>query len=226
MPQKSAIFAKTAPHSRRSPPAAWKESLRKACLDRARQRWMHKDQQQEHNYTANQIIAWEMQQKGVSVTGDSAQDDKDWQRSHDGFCMTEEEWIDLLDQVEGELERIRNEQEIEQQDDYLDHQIASYEASQHDSGTICPICWDGRLTLTPGNDIVCPNHMGGSCSMRLPVVTVNGQGSLQLLRETLQQTIQHHSLACHGPVSFQLGPDGTCLIANCSVCGGSQHIRI
>ncbi|GKY99452.1 hypothetical protein MPSEU_000899700 [Mayamaea pseudoterrestris] len=237
-PSKLATSTKVIPHSRRSPPAAWKESLRRACMDRARQRFagqpLHEQPQQ---YSAEQIIASELHLSEAYVKGEFHDNndyelrrdyDREWQRCDERLCMTEEEWIDLLEQVACELELTRTQHAVDDQDSYLEQQIANFEKWQQgrseeddELGTSCPICYNGRLITTDSGEIVCSDSMDGSCNMRVSMF----QPSLPNFREKLQQTIESHSISCSGTVTFQMGPERAFLIAVCTVCHESQPVR-
>lgn len=153
------------------------------------------------------------------------------QTGHDGseYSMAEEEWIALLEQVEREMQQAQMEQALEEQDMYLEHQVASYEQWQLEArsapdklaeGTPCPLCSDGNLLTTGLNDIVCPNYMDESCHFRM----VNASISLSGLHKTLQNTIEQHSKACSGTVSFHFEPASQVLLACCPVCQGTQQL--
>jgi hypothetical protein len=229
--------AKDTAYSKRSPPAAWKDSLRRACFDRIRQQRTNHNPHQPPSpqLSAQQVVAYESRQQGVSVRWPVVENHRhgnlliydevdSLSMIPTNYSMSEEEWIELLEEVEQELDRSRCEHILLEQDIYLEDQIADYERWQQEKEdselTIpCPICY-GRLSQTAANEIVCPNSMDGSCSMQL----LDTRVSLPELSDALQETIERHAVACSGIFAFERL--GERLVATCSTCLGRDEVDI
>jgi hypothetical protein len=150
-------------------------------------------------------------------------------KNHDdeGYNMSEEEWVLLLEEIEHELEEAAMDRQLQDQDTFLEDQIAYYEQlheNENDESMVvlCPVCQEARLVQTAANEIVCPNSMDGSCSMRL----TRCSSTLLILKELLRSTIEHHSMACTGLASFDVDGTGSYIRATCTVCQGSIQLNV
>jgi len=271
---------------KRTPTASWKDDLRRACLDRARQRRGQQRRSSEQGITipddphiidspndeesdyynertsARELIQQELNQyrlitvltpgppeRGRTNTRNALnendaqtftehQDDE----YHQHYSMTEEEWIELIQEVEEEMERaeaIQLEQVLElerHEEQYWQEQISEFDDHEYNDddgayyGTqvkvVCPICHEANLTESAQGDVVCPNHMDGSCSLLLS--PRNGL-TRQSLCHALSLAYQEHARYCNGNLFFEMkygmgdcGPDH--LNAVCSGCQSVQQV--
>ena len=157
------------------------------------------------------------------------------------FVLTEDEVIDLMEDIEREWkqhqEKLLEEEmnRIENEEQALYESIAEYEQwredgngdGTQDSAVLCPVCQEAYLTTSDtwemGSDIVCPNHMDGSCALRLEP---RPGLSLTSLKERLAHAISTHVDVCSHPISFHVSSEvisDDCLLSllwgTCSVCG-------
>jgi hypothetical protein len=202
------------PH-KRTPTAALKESLRKSCLKRARNRRNKQD--------ARCIVRDELEQHGMSVDSPCSEASE--------YRISEQEWIELLEMVEQEYEQAQLQQWTETEEQhaaqeeyeqrYLLEQANDFDEWQaqqlheEESFVLCPICQDANLLQTD-EGILCPNHMDGYCSLQLSRPLLQ----LETLRELLRLTFDRHGSHCSGKLSFQVAasPADTTLVAVCSTC--------
>ena len=157
----------------------------------------------------------------------------------DGLVLTEDEVIELMDEIEREWkqhqQRILEDEmdRIEKEEQALFDTIAEYEQWTDDDSNavivLCPLCREANLTTSQcsemGDDIVCPNHMDGSCAFRL-----EARSGLDLtgLKERLAHAIATHAEICsHHDISFQVSNEVSSdddyrlslLWGTCAVCG-------
>ena len=157
------------------------------------------------------------------------------------LVMTEDEVFDLMEEIEREWkqhqEKLLEEEmdRIENEEQALYETIADYEREEEgiDDGdgpsdaVLCPLCQEANLTTSHcsemGNDIVCPNHMDGSCALRLEA---RSGLDLSSLKERLAQTILSHAEICTRTLTFQMSHEYTSedchlslLWGTCSTCG-------
>lgn len=273
---------------KRTPTASWKDDLRRACLDRARQRRRQERQRPSseqaitlrndprirdypdddepgyycHETSAQALIQEELNQFRVTVRTPSQpergtnharrkelrRDDHNFNNDHQHYSMTEEEWIELIQEVEEEMERaeaLQLEQALEldrSEEQYWQEQIAHFDEHEYNDyddddyhdyndGTqvtvVCPICHEANLTETTHGDVVCPNHMDGSCLLHLS--PRNGL-TRQSLCHALSLAYQEHARYCNGNLFFEMEysmaecPSGHHLNAVCSVCQYVQRV--
>lgn len=156
----------------------------------------------------------------------------------DVLVMTEDEVFDLMEEIEREWKQ-QNEKLLEEEMDRIENEqqalyatIADYERDEAvindgDAVVLCPLCQEANLTTSQcteiGDDIVCPNQMDESCSLRLEA---RSGLDLSSLRERLAQTISSHAEICNCTITFQMSHEYTsedCHLAllwgTCSVCG-------
>jgi hypothetical protein len=222
-------------------------------------------------------------------------------RSNEEFVMTNEEWLDLLRQVQDELdidldgldnvdldpegwsetEEARLLEEARAEQAYWDGAAEEWMAREEESdlskapGTttseldeegqstevVCPVCQEARLSFVMNEceaaeangalnatngcvsgSIVCPNHMDGSCSMRIDNVPLLRSGTNRLGQvrdptsyvgqhgmETLRQRLSHLSYehggsTCTHPLAFEVTDQ--VLHARCAYCGGSKSVLL
>jgi len=218
---------------KRTPVASksWKENLRQACLHRVRQRRSSPEAltDNEDMLSPRLLVEHELREHGVMLISPFA--DRNQQHFTPQVVdhhISEEELFELLQEVEEEMQRsdglyleemIKNARDQEQ---YLENQIADYQqweeskTVQASIQVLCPICQEANLTKTPNGDIVCPNHMDGSCAFYL----ADKQGtSLFDLRERLRQAYeQHNAHHCQNSLCFEITPETSELLALCSAC--------
>lgn len=136
------------------------------------------------------------------------------------YCMTEEEWYELLQDVEDDLKRAEEAQLDDMLDDerrYLEEQVADYERWQEQEeedrrrgrcvvdgdgadhislsfghAVVCPLCQDAPLAQTPDGSLTCPNRMDGSCPLHLEA---RPGLSLSSLRHSLAAAFDEHNNA-------------------------------
>jgi hypothetical protein len=111
---------------------------------------------------------------------------------------------------------------------HFEDQIADFQdwedSSRWDDLVLCPVCKDANLISLSEHSVVCPNHMHGSCALRLEGYTI---GVLSNLRERLQTAYEVHSYTCSSPLEFvvQKRDNGVMmLVATCSMC--DSHVSI
>jgi hypothetical protein len=263
-------------------------------------------------------------QQQQSAASASASSPANSNRSNDEFVMTNEEWLDLLRQVQDELdidwdgmdgngcgandsegwseaedERLLEQARAEQahwdgmaeewmarevEPDLSDdpsgkqsawpasagqvtttsqlEQVVEEDARFATADVVCPVCQEARLSLVTNeceaaeaNDalnatnggvsgsIVCPNHMDGSCSMRIDNVPLLRSGTSRLgqdgdptssvvgqhAMETLRRRLGHLSYevggsTCTHPLAFEVTDQ--VLHARCAYCGGSKSVLL
>lgn len=137
-----------------------------------------------------------------------------------GFVMTEDEVIALMEEIEKEWKQFEEqllEEElyrIQGEERAVWDSIAEYEQwtdNSNDTEAVpCPLCQEANLTTSQAcemsdnnnnNTIVCPNYMDGSCRMRLEA---RPGLSLPHLQEALATAIHNHALDCPHPLAFEV----------------------
>lgn len=203
---------------------AWKSKLKQACLERARKR----QRSDEELASPSAMIAHEMQQQRVRLQLD--EDPMDDFDEAEYYCMTEDEWIELLEEVEEEMERAKAQwldQVIEDERNQIEQQVADFEywqeADGEEEGVFCPVCKDASLSLSMDGSIVCPNAMDGSCAVQL---SYRPGLDLDTLRSLLSSAYEQHGRHCLEPLGFDTvvrGPE-TMLRAVCLECQTCHEI--
>ena len=210
----------------------WKEKLRTACLDRAREKRRRTPVKKVHEQvqSARLLIEKEMIEQGIVLSSpctvspdvDSMEETprlSSPETPHASDFISEEELFELLSQVEAELEKVDTLQ-LEEMLEFvhgdqmdLEERIADYQEWEESSKTqqveavLCPICSECNLLQSlPSHRLVCPNHMDGSCDFDLP--NPNNL-SLQDLRERLHLAYEHHASYCLGSLSFRVLNDSS-----------------
>jgi hypothetical protein len=198
----------------------WKEDLRQSCLIQARKK---------RRTSALHVVEHELGHYRVQVasavnTPDRPSSSSQQQNNVDNeedYLISEDEWIELLEEVENEIERSNVEQHALEQERYeelhthLEEQIADYELwsnREEEEGVVCPVCNNADLIQNHSGEVVCPC---GLCAVNL------GKKRLDSLRQTLQRAYEDHSIYCGGPLTFRVASasDGeTCIEAVCSEC--------
>jgi hypothetical protein len=252
-----------------------------------------------------------------SATSTSLPSPANSNRLNEEFVMTNEEWLDLLRQVQDELdtdldgmdetghgvdldpegwseteearlleearaeqaywegmaeEWMAREEEPDLSDDPSGKQSSrsasagqmttTSQLEQVEEDVVCPVCQEARLSFVMNEceaaeasgalnatngcffgSIVCPNHMDGSCSMRIdnvpllrsgtsrlgqdgdPTLYVGGQHALETLRRRLSHlSYDHGGSTCTHPLAFEVTDQ--VLHARCAYCGGSKSVLL
>jgi hypothetical protein len=219
--------------------------------------------------------------------------------NNDEFVMTNEEWLDLLRQVQDELdidtdgvdnvdlnpdgwseteeERLLEEARAEQAywdgmaEEWMEREggadlskapgttTSELDDEGQSTEVVCPVCQEACLSFVanewdeaeqddanegsgcgPSGSIVCPNHMDGSCSMRIdsvplhsrtkgqdgdPTSSVVGQHAMETLRRRLGHlSYEHGGSTCTHPLAFEVTDQ--VLHARCAYCGGSKSVLL
>ena len=215
---------------------AWKESLRKACLDRARKRRLTSKTFSDILKPARLLIEEEMVQQGVSLVSPCIDSHSTPQlRSLDNslttdepmhatnllsamsapestYCISEDELFDLLAEVEAEIERTESSQLDEMLEfangsqEDLENRIAEYQEWEHESLVRGIIC-----PLCHEADLTQLHDRfvcPNSMDQSCPFDLANTQGlSLEDLRERLQVAYDEHASYCNGNLSFEMAKD-------------------
>lgn len=131
--------------------------------------------------------------------------------------------------IEERVEEVMEEMELCERlnAQHIEEQIAEFEeweASRLNDLVLCPICKNANLLPLSEHDVVCPNHMNGSCSLRLErseeIILLSN------LRERLKTAYELHSCTCSGPLEFAVHErnNWVILVATCSMC--DSHVSI
>lgn len=178
--------------------------------------------QKEEDGSVRELIDQAMFEQGIVVQSPCTS-----QGSNSMLFMSEDELIELLEEVEAEMERAENTQleellEVERNAMiYLEEQIADFESREHarneglgDSDEVlCPVCNEAYLLRNSSGGIACPNSMNGSCSLRLDY-----QQDLDLnkLRDILCLACEEHASCCSRTLAFHATTEQ--LTATCKEC--------
>jgi hypothetical protein len=97
-----------------TPSPSWKDTLKQACLERARRKrqeavWKSR-RRHEHPETAKQLVEDELRESGVSIRGEKEPPqtpslDADESNADEYFAISESELYELMQEVEEELQR-------------------------------------------------------------------------------------------------------------------------
>jgi len=231
---------------KRTPASSWKENLRQSCLQRAKNRRGGHGDANTMSLLVRNLVQEEMKQQHVvlkspCIERTSRHDERGefFPVNEEYHSMTEEEWIELLREVEEEMERNQLEEALDlqvQENLHLRDQIEDFERweSAHAHGdsheqelqtvVLCPICNEANLCTTQDGAILCPNQMDGSCSLYfnfLPGL------NLDALKDALQLACEEHGTYCNNSLSFRLATDSETsadLSAVCGACGLEQTL--
>jgi hypothetical protein len=213
-------------HKRASP--LWKQTVRQACLDRARNSC---------SQTTNvaMILREELRKINVIAMDSSATVVAD----EFSYCMSEDEWIEILQEIELEMEQSKVNDILDrkrEEDRRWEQQIEDFQRLQQDSYSnatndrvlevLCPICREEKLIQTQREgEITCPNAMGGACGLRL---AAQPGLSLESMQDRLRSLYElHAAVNCPGTMAFAITStmdNRTDLLATCSACGGSASV--
>lgn len=238
----------------------WKKNLRRACLLRAVHRRRGSTPNSGSRLHNNDYESWtnpysearmlledEIQQYGIAVSSPcqprmlhSTLLNNICESQELPYEMSEDEFIELLEEIERDIERaaaLRLEEEIDRiyndDQEYLEYQISQFEVEENNDDVndkqqrvLCPLCQEAYITqtscatFTEDPDLVCPNFMDGSCAFRL-----SGRTGLttEILRYRLSQAYTAHSEYCNGDLSIRLTTDAATsdLHGLCELCSSN-----
>jgi hypothetical protein len=116
------------------------------------------------------------------------------------------------------------EEVLEAEDNFLQDQIADYEAWEDtkshadasDDSVLCPLCQISYLMIVPDNDIICPEI---ACPLRIDAVLV--ERPLCILRDQLRTVHEEHACHCSNNLTFDIIANNQQhhLVAFCHLCG-------
>uniref|UniRef100_A0A7S3DMA8 Uncharacterized protein n=1 Tax=Entomoneis paludosa TaxID=265537 RepID=A0A7S3DMA8_9STRA len=247
----------------------WKDQVRQACLRRAMQSKLRRKRPlqsnnlqeplQSHLSSSSSPRAFledELRLRGVNVespilvreTHRSAQDQKpddvdmmdEALEEHEAYTMTEDEFIDLLEEIEAELKTRQLEEELDREEEMMQDHIAAFESVEEPNETsscssICPLCQGRTLLLSydssTGTSIVSCNRLldtnhqtsedssgenmqiSESCPFLLA-----GIDTLSNLQQRVEVAQTTHADFCSNPSLQFSNPSPSSLSASCQMC--------
>ena len=151
------------------------------------------------------------------------------------YTMSEDEFIELLEEFESDLDLALLEEELDLEEGLLQDQIASYENNQsaqyRNSSLSCPVCFQGCLESVLSDDgsceIVCSRAFVGHKSYVVDANTgfapcsfhlAPGVTTLERLIERIETATTTHADYCDESLTFAC-PSPNVLTGSCRACG-------
>ena len=134
------------------------------------------------------------------------------------YTMTEDEFIDLLEEIEADFEMNKIEEELAIEEEMLQDQIDSFQSQMEEntglSSISCPLCKSGYLGCSPCAEGTLESVHCSQCPFSLAGVTT--LANLQQRIDTAQGA--HADFCSEGYLEF-CNPDQVTLTASCQFCG-------